>query len=111
MFTLPFSAKANTEKINFLLNQLISADILNFYPVISSEVLQTPSFELFVKGLGTRQHIQFFELNTTDQSDVLLVQSDLHDVSFTVSSKIAETLTDWPKKLRRKNYFLSILKK
>ncbi len=105
MFTLPFSARANTEKINLLLNQLITADVKSFYPSISSEVLQAPIYELFVKGLGKRQHIKFFEINATDQSDILFVQSDLHDVSFTVSSSLLETLTDWPKKLREKRLF------
>jgi len=105
MFTLPFSARANTEKINFLLNQLVTADVINFYPLISPETLQTPKFELFVKGLGKRQHIEFFELNGTDQSDVLFVQSDLHDVSFTVSSGLTDILIDWPKKLREKRLF------
>ena len=103
-FTLPFSAKVNTEKINFLLNQLISEKILGFYSEPLSSPLPTPIIELTIQALGKVQKIQFFEQNSSETS-LLLARSDSHELTFLVTSDIIDTLSDWPKKLRERRLF------
>lgn len=103
-FTLPFTAKANTEKVNLLLNKLVSQKISGLYSKNLDVNFSTPLYELRIKGLGKTQEISLFEQNNSGIIEVF-AHTNTQSHSFLVSDELTELLTEWPQKLRESKLF------
>ena len=104
VFTLPFSAKANVERVNALLNQLVTEKVTKFY--VSPPNLENEKYflSLSVHGLKRVQTIKFYECNVSGEIDFIAKSSE-NDIFFGVSNSFLEILNKWPQKLRERKLF------
>lgn len=104
VFTLPFSAKANIERVNSLLNQLVNEKVTKFYQSPPDLENGKHFLSLTVQGLERVQKIKFYECNVSGEIDYIAKSSE-NEIFFGISHSLLETLNQWPQKLRERKLF------
>ena len=103
-FKLPLDARANKEKLFFLLNQIVSSKIINFKPELKEDDLITRIYSLNVNAMN-RSHLYTFSLVENNSTSRLICDYAEKGIKFELVKELGLSFEDWTTKLREPRLF------
>ena len=106
-FTKPFNAKANNENVRFLLNRLLSEQIIDFAydennKIITSETKDDWTLKLEIKSNDINHLFYLSESVITETIPYRYCQTKYSKHKFKLNESIVDNLSDWSTKLRER---------
>lgn len=106
-FTKPFNAKANNENVRFLLNRLLSEQIIDFaydenYKIITTDSSDDWTLKLEIKSNDVNHLFYLSESVITETIPYRYCHTKYSKHKFKLDESIVENLSDWSTKLRER---------
>ena len=106
-FTKPFNAKANNENVRFLLNRLLSEQIIDFAydennKIITSETKDDWTLKLEITSNDINHLFYLSESVITETIPYRYCQTKYSNHKFKLNESIVDNLSDWSTKLRER---------
>lgn len=104
-FKFPFNAKANNEKVLFLLNKLVSEKISAFPSnTLALDTKSKSQIQLNINGMGKKYEF-YFSPRIDEDSTQILVSSNSGNTPFLIEQSFMDNLYQWSTKLRERTIF------